>query len=185
MLRGGAYDGRQPRSLILKGGRSMRLAVCLAAALLAASHAATGPATQCAASETAIFHCDIGKKNLSVCMLADGRVSYRYGKLGKPEITIDGAAVESSRGYPGGGETRLRFTRGAYDYYVFDLIRYNDEVDEETGTRGMEDRAGVIVVKDGKRVTTLECTGYDDADAGKVNTAALKSKTKEEFTDFD
>lgn len=163
----------------------MRIVVCLSAFLVLQAHAATTPENQCTGSEVAIFYCGIDDKNLSVCQLDDGRVSYRFGRLGEPEITIDSAAKLSSRPYPGGGETRLRFSRGAYDYLVYDLIRYSGVVDEETGMRGLEDRAGVHVLKDKKRIATLSCTGGRDVNSGKVLTGKLKSKQEEDFVDLD
>jgi hypothetical protein len=137
------------------------------------AHAETAPESQCTGSEVKIFFCPIGDKNLSVCQLGD------------PEITIDSVAKPSSRPYPGGGETRLRFSRGAYDYLVYDLIRYSGVADEETGMREMEDRAGVHVLKDDKRIATLSCTGGGDIDSGNDLTGKLKSKQEEDFVDLD
>jgi len=141
--------------------------------------------SHCSDSEVAIFYCGLEGKNLSVCRLDDGRVSYRFGKLGEPEITIDSAAILSSRAYPGGGEARLHFTKGAYDYLVYDLIRYGGIVDEETGLRGIEDSAGVHVLKDRKRIATLSCTDAYDADGGKLLSNKLVAKQEEEFLDLD
>lgn len=88
------------------------------------------------------------------------------------------------RAGPGGGESRLRFNKGAYDDLVFDLIRHGDVIDEESGIRGMDEHAGEHVLKDGKRITTLECTEFDGADAGKVDTSKPKAKQEEEFSDL-
>ena len=40
----------------------------------------TMPGSQCAGPEVEIFYCEIDDKNLSVCQLNDGQVSYRFGK---------------------------------------------------------------------------------------------------------
>lgn len=84
-------------------------------------HAA--PATQCKAGETIAFSCHYGAKTVSIC-LASGKVIYRAGKAGAPELEIvssgkDGRAYQSSVGGQGGGsQTSLRFINGAYSYVV-------------------------------------------------------------------
>lgn len=103
---------------------------------------------------------------------------------GQPEITIDAVANLSSRAYPGGGETRLRFSRGGYDYFVYDLI-YSGGIDEETALRSVEDRAGVRVLQDGEQIASLSCTGAQGAGSGGVDSSKLTSKQREEFIDLD
>jgi hypothetical protein len=56
--------------------------------------------TQCATSEQVVFSCAVGNKVVSVCASGDlaqhsGSLSYRFGPLGRPEIS-----------YPSPGESR-------------------------------------------------------------------------------
>lgn len=96
------------------------------------------PATQCKPSETIAFSCQYGSKTVSVC-LASGKVIYRAGKIGAPEMDIvsngkDGRAFSSSvTGQGGGGQTSLRFIKGDYSYLVSSGI--TGSLADKPGTR--------------------------------------------------
>lgn len=162
----------------------MRISLALSAFLVLHAKLATA-AGPCADAETAIFSCDLGTKVLSVCQLPDERVRYRFGPPGKPELVLDSIAHLSSRPYPGGGETRLRFSNEGYDYLVFDLMRHREMPDEGTGLRGIEEQAGVHVVQGGVRLATLTCDGPAQPDGGKVLLGRLASGVEEQFVDLD
>src|SRR5580704_15683397 len=72
----------------------------------AAAAGARAPASHCRAGEPVIFTCAVGAKIASVCS-SGGKIVYRYGRPGAPEIEIasdgkDGKAFHSS-GVGGGG----------------------------------------------------------------------------------
>jgi|GEM_PF-6231789 len=100
-------------------------AIAISAAFGTEAADLAGPsANHCLPSETVIYTCALQRKVASVCADAT-RISYRYGTLGSPELTISsdgrddrvhvGAVVG---GGSGGGATNLRFTSGRYNYVV-------------------------------------------------------------------
>ena len=108
------------RTLFLTG-----LALVLAAPAAAPVVAAPStPAGQCSAGETVVYSCGFGKSVGSVCS-GGGKLHYRYGAPGKPDIAIASAPDWSnvSRkvvvGGGGGSQPYLRFTRADYSYVVF------------------------------------------------------------------
>lgn len=108
------------RNLVLAG-----LALMLSAPAAAPVTAAPGaPASQCRAGEAVVYTCTFGKSLGSVCS-GGGKLHYRYGAPGKPDIAISSAPDWSnvSRkvvvGGGGGSQPYLRFTRADYSYVVF------------------------------------------------------------------
>lgn len=92
---------------------------------LALATASTGGSTFCKPSETPVFSCELGRKQVSVCA-RDRLLTYRYGMPGKaPEMQIssDGkdGRVHSDAVVGGGGgqQTSLRFTNGNTHYIIF------------------------------------------------------------------
>jgi hypothetical protein len=112
--------------------------------------------SHCTAGETALYSCRFGRKHGSVCV-APGRVAYRFGPLGKPEIEIASAPDWSNvriGGVVGGGggyQKHLRFTADGYDYVVYDGIagRYT----EAPGKRWH----GIIVQQGDSELANLAC----------------------------
>jgi hypothetical protein len=84
--------------------------------------------TQCKAGERVVYSCAMGRKVVSVCVTAGRMVTYRYGPLGKPEMTVastgqDGKAHRNEVMLSGGGnQQHLRFTNGGYEYVVYSGI---------------------------------------------------------------
>lgn len=89
--------------------------------------AAPSPRTgHCQAGETVVYSCRFGRAVGSVCAVP-GRISYRFGPLGKaPELAIsstpDWSNVHIGRITGGGGgyQTHLRFSVEGHDYIVFE-----------------------------------------------------------------
>lgn len=141
------------RTLLLTG-----LPLMLAAPAAAPVTAAPSPApvSQCRAGETIVYSCGFGKSVGSVCS-GGGKLHYRYGPPGKPDIAIASAADWSNVrrkvvvGGGGGSQPYLRFTRADYNYVVF------------WGTAGnLTERAGrlwsgIHVRRGGKGLATLSC----------------------------
>ena len=135
-------------------------------------------AEPCSEGAETIFSCSVGAKRLSVCQLGDDRLRYRFGPPGRPELTLEASARLSSRPYPGGGETRLRFSNEGYHYLVFDRMARRDD-------GAVEDVAGVHVLDGGTHLTTLTCTGSSAPGEGKVQLGRIRSGTEEDFVDLD
>lgn len=121
-------------------------------------------ASHCAAEETVIYSCAFGRKHASVCG-APGRVAYRFGRLGRPEIAIASAPdwknIHTGRITGGGGgyQNHVRFTVANHDYVVFEAVA--GELTEVPGKRW----SGVYVQRGEKHLATLTC-GRERTTAG-------------------
>ncbi|MDC7811169.1 hypothetical protein [Sphingomonas koreensis] len=110
----------------------MRTLLLTALALMLAAPAAApvtaapspAPASQCRAGEAVVYTCNFGKSAGSVCS-GGGKLHYRYGPPGKPDIAIASTPDWSNVrrkvvvGGGGGSQPYLRFTRADYSYVVF------------------------------------------------------------------
>ena len=134
----------------------------------------------CGADQTTYFSCQIGDKLASVCSSGADTLSYRFGISARTEINIASPVNYSRTGYSGGGEGRLRFTRGEYDYVVHSGI-YAGEWQPD-GTRDKVERAGVYVIQDGKQIADLACDPYPELD---LNSETLSQHTQEEFVYYE
>lgn len=82
------------------------------------------PASQCRAGEKIVYTCSFGKSVGSICANG-GKLHYRYGPAGRPQIDIASAADWGNvrRGFivggGGGSQQHLRFTRSGHSYVVF------------------------------------------------------------------
>ncbi len=126
----------------------------LCALVIAAAPAASGPlataaaapgqagrqaaGTQCRADETVLYSCRFGGNVGSVCA-ARGRVHYRYGPRGRPEIDLASADdwnnihVGHVVGQGGGHQSHVRFSAGRYHYIVFEGV--NGSLADSPGRR--------------------------------------------------
>lgn len=109
--------------------------------------------SHCTSQEDVIFDCPIGKKHVSVCNNG-GDLQYRFGRLGSTELAFpqspeeNASVTQGTIMLSGGGGDYLRFSNGDYDYVVY-----------SAEGRGVLNE-GVVVEKDGKRLTTLKCSSY-------------------------
>lgn len=116
---------------------AVKLAAGLALAACATA-AQAAPPTHCRSAETIAFSCQYGARTVSVC-LASGKVIYRAGKIGAPEMEIvssgkDGRAYRSSVvGQGGGSQTTLRFVNQDYSYLMSSGI--TGSLADKPGTR--------------------------------------------------
>lgn len=126
------------------------------------------PASLCTSSERVAFTCRAGAKIISLCASGDV-LRYRFGKPGKTELTYPTGATParsafrfSSAAYSGGGEARVRFSNGAYDYLLYTAMiagSWNPD-----GTRDHEMLDGVLVRKAGRKVANIRCTTAPEND---------------------
>jgi len=139
--------------------------------LLAGSAAARvepSPANLCTARESVAFTCRAGDRAISFCRSGDV-LHYRFGRRGSPELSFPEGNPPartvfrfSSAAYSGGGEARVRFTNGGYDYLVYTaLIAGSWNAD---GTRDHEELDGVLVRKNGRKVANIRCTTSPEND---------------------
>lgn len=134
----------------------------------AAARVAPAPANLCTAGERVAFTCRAGAKVISFCASGDV-LHYRFGKPGRAELSYPAGNAParsvfrfSSAAYSGGGEARVRFTNGGYDYLVYTaLIAGSWNAD---GTRDHEELDGVLVRKGGRKVANIRCTTSPEND---------------------
>lgn len=107
------------------------------------------------ASAETIFRCAIGSREATVTLDAD-RLTYRYGRAGRPEISITGGAGTGNVSYhrqmfARGEHQTLRFRAGAYSYLVHSLWV------APTGGGAEHLEAGVIVMRGNTMARELRC----------------------------
>jgi len=135
----------------------MKVAGILGILLFAAGPGRAAAPTHCAANEQTVFSCSTGNKVVSVCASggltqSGGSLSYRFGPLGRPEISYPSSGgsldvVKAGRWvFAGGGGAWLAFHRSPYRYIVY-----------SAGGRGWHEKAGLAVEKDGRLLTNLRC----------------------------
>lgn len=149
------------------------LSAVIGAALLGLTTAASAPPAApslCVAGEEPVLACAVaGGKVMSLCARGD-QLQYRFGKAGAVEMTwpeqpgpAKGRFRLSTTTYSGGGEERIRFSSGGFDYVVFqrDIAgEWNPD-----GTRGHFQDEGVVVLKGGRIVGRKLCVGAIANDA--------------------
>jgi hypothetical protein len=108
-----------------------------------------------------IFQCAFGAKQVEV--VRDGTtLTYRFGRLGRPELVISGDAASGNIHYhrtlyPHGEDQTLRFTRGIHSYVIFNAFQTPDYRQE-----GARDDSGLLVLRNGRRIARLNCRGGGD-----------------------
>ena len=144
----------------------MKVAGILGLLWFAAGPGQAATSTQCATNERIIFSCATGNKVVSVCASGDlaehsGSLSYRFGPLGRPEISYPSPGesrdvVKAGRWvFAGGGGAWLAFHRSPYRYIVY-----------SASGRGWHEKAGLAVEKDGRLLTNLRCRGTPISEVG-------------------
>ena len=116
-------------------------------------------ASLCSSDEQVVFSCaTTQKKVVSICASSDltataGYLQYRIGTPGKtPELTFPSAKERPKARFQsgtlmfsGGGGAYLTFNNDAYNYSIF------------TGIGKGWEKEGVVVKKDGRQVSYLQC----------------------------
>ena len=148
-------------SLSARADRARRPALTRASRAAAAVLALVGrPAAApslCLAAETNLFSCPMGGKLVSVCGGAAGRgATYRFGRPGRVELQ-SGALTRAVRGFAGGGETQMSFTRNGVRYVIYQGT-YRTSFGA-SGQHDAQDRAGLVVQRGGRTVMDRRCAG--------------------------
>lgn len=156
---------RQAATLVLLAA----LAVLGTAQPLEAGRHKSVPANQCRTGERVIFSCRVGRKVGSVCAGAKS-LHYRFGPLGKPEITVSSKPDWSNihmwgnRSQGGLNQDQIRFTNGDTHYVVFD--GETGSLNENPGVRF----SGIAVIRGSSSeglVATLDCKANPGLSAAK------------------
>jgi len=124
--------------------------------------APAAPPTLCLTGEEPVLSCGVaGGKVLSLCARGEA-LQYRFGRKGAPEMVwptqmqpAAGRFFLSTTTYAGGGEERIRFSAGGFDYVVFSRMIAGEW--NADGTRGKFFDEGVVVLKGGKVVGKKLC----------------------------
>ena len=157
----GCSAGSQPKQVISK-----TLASVVSVLAWSAATAAPAQPSLCGGAETTLFSCPVGQKIVSVCS-AGGKATYRYGTLGKVELSSQALSFAETA-FSGGGETQISFRNGAYSYIVYDKTTRTSFSSD--GHNDPDFTSGLVVQENGKTVLAEEC-GADatiSADAGHV-----------------
>ncbi len=144
----------------------MKGACILGLVLFAAAQGQAATPTHCATNERIVFSCATDKKVVSVCASGDlaqdsGSLSYRFGPLGRPEISYPPPGeyrnvVKAGRWvFAGGGGAWLAFHRSPFRYIVYSAVG-----------RGWHEKAGLAVDNDGRLLMNLRCRGTPVSELG-------------------
>lgn len=147
----------------------MRLPLILLAFLFSFTcNAAEKTSSLCKATETEIFNCQLKGKTLSLCGAGDlskqsGTIQYRFGTPQKLELEYPNVPISpvghfwsSTAAYSGGGESRIHFKNGTFDYILFEnTIRTAFGAD---GLHNPEFNAGLVTKQNGKIISIRRCS---------------------------
>ena len=124
--------------------------------------------SHCTAEQRTIFSCSTtARKIVSVCASPDlsasaGALQYRFGRAraaewAYPAIDADWRSVTRAGvlTFSGGGGAYLAFANAPYRYIVYSAVG-----------QGWGSKAGVVVEKSGKRVSSLRCRGGASSELG-------------------
>ena len=136
--------------------------------LTLASATAVAAGVECGPAERTAFACSTGAKSVSVCSSetatpgGPGFLQYRFGGPAGTELAYPLAGSDwrqvvtgGSLTFSGGGGAFLAFAHPPYRYVVYTAIG-----------RGWGARAGVVVEKEGRRITHLPCVGPATSELG-------------------
>ncbi len=152
----------------------MRIAIFLLF-IVSTSASAVDNKYLCHRDESVIFGCSLGDKLLSLCSskgvgATTGYVQYRYGTINKIEMTYPkkllppkGYFFLGQSGWSGGGENRIRFNNGKYNYLIYDTLV---KVGDPPSLGKYKFTAGVIV---GRKNIELSRKSCKNLSSGAIN----------------
>lgn len=138
--------------------------------------------TLCAASETVLFNCELQHKSASLCFDEKIKlIKYRFGTRVKENLIYPKTPAKneysfklSTTPYPGGGENRIRFANGIYNYFIYDITRSQQD---KTSIDSIQ-TAGIAVYENGKRIANLKCENSETS----IYPLAFEILQREEFS---
>lgn len=140
----------------------------------------------CKNTEKEVFNCQLKSKTLSLCSAGglskqSGTIQYRFGTLRKLELEYPNTPASpvghfwsSAAAYSGGGESRIHFKSGTFDYILFENTIRTGFGDD--GLHYPEFNAGLVTKQNGKILSIRRCS--NDA---QILQSTLKLISEEEF----
>lgn len=103
-----------------------------------------------------IFRCSFGAREVSVTQ-DGGRLTYRFGRAGRPELTLTGDARSGNLFYhrtlyARGEDQTLRFGNGGYSYVIF-----NGWSAPNRNLEGARDFSGLLILRGMRVIRRLNC----------------------------
>jgi hypothetical protein len=132
----------------------------IASATLILPALAAGQAASAEAPET-VFACSFGTRRVEV-VREGGRLTYRFGRPGRPELELAGDAASGTLFYhrtlyARGEDQTLRFTRGDFSYVIFSGWSAPNRYLE-----GARDDSGLLVLRCGRVIRRMNCRAGGD-----------------------
>ena len=126
----------------------MRTAALALALLTSAPAHAEAPET--------VFACSFGAKQVEV-VREGGRLTYRFGRPGRPELVLTGDAASGNLFYhrtlyARGEDQSLRFASGDFSYVIF-----NGWSAPNLYLEGARDYSGLLVLRGGRVIRRMNC----------------------------
>lgn len=127
----------------------------IVSAILILSALAAAQAAAADAPET-VFACSFGARRVEV-VRDGGRLTYRFGRPGRPELVLAGDAASGTLFYhrtlyARGEDQTLRFTSGDFSYVIFSGWSAPNRYLE-----GARDDAGLLVLRGGRVIRRMNC----------------------------
>ena len=116
----------------------------------------------CKVDETTLFNCNLAKKTASLCLKKrTNQIEYRMGTDAKKEFTFPKTlknSIEqfklSTTPYSGGGENRIRFSNGIYNYFIYDITKTQKYISGDDSLQ----IAGIAIYAKNKFIANLKCS---------------------------
>ena len=120
-------------------------------------------AAQAAGAQTpeTVFACSFGTRQVEV-VRDGGRLTYRFGRPGRPELELAGDAASGTLFYhrtlyARGEDQTLRFVNGDFSYVIFSGWSAPNRYLE-----GARDDAGLLVLRGGRLIRRMNCRDGGD-----------------------
>jgi len=138
---------------------AMPSAVAVAGVVAVAAPGTSAMPAACVAPQRAVFACPVGGRQLVVCATdplsaTEGALQYRYGPADAAELVLPAPGADWRAGtrsgtlmFSGGGGAYLAFASGRYRYVVYTAV-----------LRGSGPRAGLVVERDGRLLSSRRCS---------------------------
>lgn len=169
-------------------GQSMKLLISFVPLLFCSITYASEPPNNilCDSDEITLFNCSLTKKTASLCLRKKtNQIQYRIGTAVKKELTYPKTLKDSiekfklsTTPYPGGGENRIRFSNGTYDYLIYDITKAQQDI---SGSDFLQ-AAGIVVYAKSKRIANFKCINSETS----ITSPAFEILPREDFSrEFD
>ncbi|WP_312377022.1 hypothetical protein [Pseudomonas oryzihabitans] len=108
-------------------------------------------------------------------------IKYRFGTEAREDPIYPKTLAKNEYSFelsttpqPGGGENRIRFANGKYNYFIYDITRSQQD---KTSIDSIQ-TAGIAVYENGKRIANLKCENSETS----IFPLAFEILQREEFS---